>query len=193
MEEINNLIDSVVAKLELPDSIKEDARRIASSIVESRLEGRYNPVIVALSSIIIACRLNGIGLGLKQISTLVPGLPHGRLDSRKAAKKAYELARRYMEVHRLQARVAGYEDYVRIASKLLGIQGEYLGLAEDLARAFRAKYGRRLKPMAVAGAAIYVALRKTGGPRMTLASICEKLKVTEPTLRNAIRLMRNIA
>jgi len=193
MEEIYSLIDNIVARLELPDSIREDARRIASSIVESRLEGRHNPVIVALSSIIIACRLNGVGLGLKQISALVPGLPHGRLDAKKAAKKAYELARRYMEVYRLQARVAGYEDYVRIASKLLGVQGEYLELAEDLARAFRARYGRRLKPMAVAGAAIYVALRKAGGPKMTLASICEKLKVTEPTLRNAIRLMMNVA
>mgnify|MGYP001770672678 FL=1 len=193
MEEVFKLIDDITLKLELPNSMREDARRIASTMVESGIVSRVNPIIVALSSIIIACRLNNIGLGLKQVSTLIPGLPRGRLDSKKVAKKAYELSRRYFEVFRPQVGVARYEDYVRIASKLLGLQGEFIGLAEDLARSFGSRYGRRIKPMAVAGAAIYVALRKTGGPRLTMSHICSKLNITEPTLRNAIRLMRAIA
>ncbi len=47
--------------------------------------------------------------------------------------------------------------------------------------------------MAVAGAAIYIALGKTGRRKLPMSIICSKLNVTEPTLRNALKLMSVIA
>lgn len=186
MEVVYDIIEGVASKLGLPRSIIEESRGIATRMVEARIASRMKPEVVALASIIVACRLNGVGLGFKQITPLIP------VDAKTAkrnAKKAFELARKYMEIYKPQVGVASYEDYVRIASKILGVPESSSRIAEELARMFKEKYGRRIKPMAVAGAAIYIALRKSGGPRMTMSSICSKLNITEPTLRNAIRMM----
>jgi transcription initiation factor TFIIIB Brf1 subunit/transcription initiation factor TFIIB len=156
---------------------------IASKMIEGRLAVRVQAHIVAIASILVACRLNGVGIGVRQISTLLPG----RLGSKRAAKRAFELARRYVELFKPQVGVARYEDYVRLASKMLEIPEDAEMVAVELAKAFKEKYGRKLKPMAVAGASIYVALSKTGKQRIPMSIICSKLNVTEPTLRNAVR------
>jgi transcription initiation factor TFIIIB Brf1 subunit/transcription initiation factor TFIIB len=183
MEELDNLIDSLVAKIGLPQQVRDDARMIASKMIEGRLAVRVQAHIVAIASILVACRLNGVGIGVRQISTLLPG----RLSSKRAAKRAFELARRYVELFKPQVGVARYEDYVRLASKMLEIPEDAEMVAVELAKAFKEKYGRKLKPMAVAGASIYVALSKTGKQRIPMSIICSKLNVTEPTLRNAVR------
>jgi len=183
MEELDNLINSLVAKIGLPQQVRDDARMIASKMIEGRLAVRVQAHIVAIASILVACRLNGVGIGVRQISTLLPG----RLGSKRAAKRAFELARRYVELFKPQVGVARYEDYVRLASKMLEIPEDAEMVAVELAKAFKEKYGRKLKPMAVAGASIYVALSKTGKQRIPMSIICSKLNVTEPTLRNAVR------
>jgi transcription initiation factor TFIIIB Brf1 subunit/transcription initiation factor TFIIB len=189
MEDVYRLIDDIVVKAGLPPQVKEDARSIAVKMIEGRIVTRVQPDIVALASVVVSCRLNKVGIGLKQLSMLTPSKHNPKMISR----RAFELARRYVEVYKPQMDVARYEDYVRVASQILGVPEDMERVAEELVRAFKERYGRRLKPMAVAGAAIYVALRRTGEQRLTISSISSKLKVTEPTLRNAIRYFNQLS
>jgi len=153
MEHIYNLIDSIIDGIGLPQGIKEDARTVAIRMVESRIASRVNPSIVALASVMVACRFNNVGIGFKQLSTALPG----KYSSRKVVKKAFELARKYVEVFKPQIGVARYEDYVKIASHFLEVPEDVVEVAEKLVKEFKDRYGRRFKPMAVAGAAIYIA------------------------------------
>jgi len=183
MEELDILIDDLVARMGLPQQVRDDARMVASRMIESRIAIRAQAHIVAIASILVACRLNNMGVGVKQVAPLLPG----RLGPRRTAKRAFELARKYIEVFKPQVGVARYEDYVKMASRILEIPEDTEKVAEMLVRAFKERYGRKLKPMAVAGAAIYVALSETGKPKIPMSVICSKLNVTEPTLRNAVR------
>ncbi|MEM2628957.1 MAG: hypothetical protein QXG74_03670, partial [Acidilobaceae archaeon] len=63
----------------------------------------------------------------------------------------------------------------------------------QLARLFGEKYSRRLKPMAVAGASIYVAMSVCGKHKITIEKLSQTLKVTSPTLRTAIKLIKGLA
>ncbi len=189
MEDVYKLIDDIVDRAKLPPQVKEDAKSIAVKMIEGRIVTRTQPHVIALASLIISCRLNNIGIGLKQLSPLI----HGEHNPRIIGKKAFELARKYIEVYKPQVGVARYEDYVKIASQILEVPEDVEKVAEELTKAFKEKYGRKLKPMAVAGAAIYVALRKTGRQRLTISSICSKLNITEPTLRNAIRHISHLS
>jgi transcription initiation factor TFIIIB Brf1 subunit/transcription initiation factor TFIIB len=188
MEELDTLIDELVSRIGLPQRVRDDARMVASRMIESRIAVRAQAHIVAVASVLVACRLNNIGVGVKQVAPLLPG----KLGSRMTAKRAFELARRYVEVFKPQVGVASYEDYVKMASKILGIPEDAERVAEMLVKAFKEKYGRKLKPMAVAGAAIYVVLSETGKQKIPMSMICSKLNVTEPTLRNAVRHMKTI-
>ncbi|MEM4559559.1 MAG: hypothetical protein QW208_06425 [Acidilobaceae archaeon] len=190
LEETIKLINNIALESSLPREVTDDANRIASHIIELKIIGKLSPTVVALASLVLACRFNNIGIGLRQLLKFV------REDSHKLksiSRRAYKLSRLYLEVYRPKASVSSYESYVRTASIWLSIPEDCKSIALQLARLFGEKYSRRLKPMAVAGASIYVAMSVCGKHKITIEKLSQTLKVTSPTLRTAIKLIKGLA
>ncbi len=174
MVQILSKINRTVATLGLPESVLEEASRIARMIVDAKLvRGRFIDNYVA-AAIYAACRFQKVNRTLDDIARKI-GVP--KKSAAQAYRKIYKLFKEKPPILRPQEYIPKLVSSLKLPAVVQTKAAEILKLARE--RGLTAGKG----PIGLAAASIYCASVFLDFKK-TQREIAEKANVTEVTVRN---------
>ncbi|MCX8196617.1 MAG: transcription initiation factor IIB [Acidilobaceae archaeon] len=180
-----NILEDIAAKLDIPESIKEEAARIYREAAHKGLtRGRGTEAMVA-ATLYIACRLNKIAISLDQI---VRVLRNNEVDMKREVSRNYRLLVRDLGI---KIPVIEPERFVYSIASSLALPGNVVVEAIRILREAKKRGIPSGKdPSGLAAAAVYIAASKHGF-RKTQKEIAQVAGVTEVTVRNRYKEIAN--
>jgi len=178
MKELTRLIEG----LNLPLDLLEDSSKIVKDLLSMKLTKRGYTAVLAATAIYIACKKRGIPITLRDFlkSQLLKDIEKPRLIAF-YKKFAY---RSKMHLGDVESYVTKIVDELKLDKS---ITNEALKI---LKKARRKRITEGKSPLGLAGAIVYMAARNKG-EKITQRKIAQIAHVTEVTIRNRYRELKN--
>ncbi|MCE4611619.1 MAG: transcription initiation factor IIB family protein [Desulfurococcales archaeon] len=179
LQQAINLIKDVASKLELTDTIVEEASRIYREALQKGLTRGRSIESIAAAALYAACRIHGTPHTITQIIEAMKGTVDP--DVKREVSRSYRLIVRDLG---LKIPVRRPEDFVYTITSALGLPERVADEAINIIREAKKRGLTSGKdPSGMAGAAVYLAALKHG-IRKTQKEIASVAGVTEVTIRN---------